>query len=780
MSARLAALVLAALAIPAAGCSYNPAVFPYVLPPGPIQQTHAKPRGLGYFRDFDPKACRIEVKPSGQANAPLGAQIVLVASVLDKEGQPRRDRRVEWMIEGPGNIIEADESGLYAGRGYKVDNKYAVTYTSYIPKKMTRGNDDPKDDVAIEPGQTFVVISSAIPGETVVTAYAPEVYNWDNGRVITKIVWGDSRFSFPASTTARIGGETTLSTTVTPSATDPQSAFRVRYRVVDGPAAVLVSKSGADTGTSLAGSGGAEAEAVTDESGAAAVRLVQHDPKPGRTRIAVEVLKAPDTGTGPGTVVGRRDVTVEWAKAELKLRVNAPQSASPNAPFPVTVALDNTTGVESKDARVRVTLSDGAVMGSSDPPPTKQDEKGALLFDLPPVNGKGKQAVTLQVRPAKLGSVTVTAEAVTGDGMQANTQAVTRIEQGKLQLHLEAPTVGLAGERIPVRISVTNGGTTPAEHVTVWADFDAGLTSASGANPIEIAGGTIAPGHTQTFDLPLAGKATGRYGVRATATGDGKLSAKADPIAVEVRRAELAVALNGPKIAYIGQGADWTLTVVNRGEATLSNATARVTVPAELNVTTAAGGTLSTGLVEWKLGDLRAGEQKAFKFSGETSKIAAQVVVSAVVSGDVVNNGATVGAPIEGKAEAALAVIGAPALALELATPPGIVEVGKRVRYQIRVKNEGTVSAQKIDVTAFAPPELKAVRGSGGTADARIDGTGRITFPTVEELQPGQTLTLTVEVDAAQVGDARFKVEVAAAHIKNTLKEEQSTRITGK
>ena len=73
-----------------------------------------------------------------------------------------------------------------------------------------------------------------------------------------------------------------------------------------------------------------------------------------------------------------------------------------------------------------------------------------------------------------------------------------------------------------------------------------------------------------------------------------------------------------------------------------------------------------------------------------------------------------------------------------------------------------------------------SAEGRGAATDARLDGTGGVVFPTVEELQPGQTLTLTVEVDAAQIGDARFRVEVAAAHIKNTLKEEQSTRVTGK
>ena len=71
--------------------------------------------------------------------------------------------------------------------------------------------------------------------------------------------------------------------------------------------------------------------------------------------------------------------------------------------------------------------------------------------------------------------------------------------------------------------------------------------------------------------------------------------------------------------------------------------------------------------------------------------------------------------------------------------------------------------------------------GSGtGAGEARLDGTGRVAFPVVEELQPGQTLTLTVEVEAAQIGDARFKAEVKATHLRAPLKEEQETRVTGK
>jgi uncharacterized repeat protein (TIGR01451 family) len=778
MVARLAALVVTAVLAGAVGCSYNPGYFPYLLPPGRIEQTHAKPRAFGYLRDYDPKSVRLGVTPNGTANAPLGAQIVLVASVYDKDGQPRRDRRVEWMLDGPGNIIEADESGLFAGRGYKVDNKYAVTYTSYVPKNITRGNNDPKDDVPVQPGQTFIVISSAVAGETVVTAYAPEVYNWDNGRVVTKVVWGSS-FTYPAPVTVRVGGETTLSTSVTSGTAAEPTHFRVRYRVLDGPAAVLVPGGGGDGATSLAGAGGKEVEEVTDDTGAAAVRLVQRDPKQGTTHIVVEVVKPADD-SGPGKVVGRRETTVQWALPEVKLKLDAPPVASALGTFPVTVSLGNTTGVDSKDARVRVALSGGAVLASSEPPPNRVDEKGGLIFDLPPVSGKGKQEVALQVRPAQVGEVTVTADVVTADGMQASTSSSTRIEKGKLTVLLEAPPVVLAGERIPARVSVTNAGAAAVANVTVWAQFDQGLLHSSGPGPVELASGTLEGGHTRSFDLPLTAKAAGRYGLRATATGDGNLSAAADPVAVAVRRAELVVSVAGPQLAYLNQVVDWTITVANRGDSNVSNLAVRATLPPELKVTAADGGAIGPGSVEWTLNALAAGEQKSFKLSGNAIKLAPQASVTVAALGDVVSNGATVGTPVSGKATASVAVIGSPALSLELPTPSGVVEVGKRVRYQILVKNQGTILAQNIEVAATAPPELKPVRGSGGSGDARIDSTGLITFPTVGELQPGQTLTLTVEADAVKPGDARFKAEVRAAHLKAPLKDEQATRITGK
>src|SRR5262249_17079351 len=126
---------------PLAGCfgiSQNPSYFPRLLPTGDIIRTHAKPPGWGYFTNFDPHACRLEVRPLEGTN-PVQTSHVLIATIYDEKGVPRRNRRVEWMVEGVGNIVEVDESGYFPGPGDKGYNKYAVSYTDYCRHRINRG-----------------------------------------------------------------------------------------------------------------------------------------------------------------------------------------------------------------------------------------------------------------------------------------------------------------------------------------------------------------------------------------------------------------------------------------------------------------------------------------------------------------------------------------------------------------------------------------------------------------------------------------------------------------
>lgn len=765
-SVRFAAL----LALLPAGCfnSHNPSYFPYYFPGGRIVESHAKP-AFGYFRDFDPKASRLDVTPK-DATAPLGSQIVLVATVTDKDGQPRRSRRVEWMVEGPGTIIEVDESGFYAGRGYKVDNKYAVGHTNYSSRTITRGNDDPKDDVEIAAGQTFCVVTCAVPGETTVTAYAPGVFNWERGRVVSKIVWGEGRFSFPASAVVRAGGEHTLTTTVTRFEGDGPELppYRVRYTVMGGDGAapaVLVGR----TGVSQSGTDAKNAEVPVDAAGAAAVRLQQPADAPGKTVVMVEVVRPADDGKGKEKVVGRKTAVVEWAAPGLAVDVAAPKVAGPGGAFPVTVGVAHTGPADGAGpAVVRVTLSDGAKLESSDPPALTREPGGAYVFTLSPAGGGKKAEVGLKVRPAKVGAVTVAAEAA-ADKLTARKDATTRVEAGKLGVVVEAPASAVTGTRIPVRLAVTNSGPAPATNATVWVRADDALTTADGKGVAEFAAGTLDPGQTRTFDLPLTAAKAGRWAVRANATADGDVTAPPAAAAVDVRKAAVTAAVSGPKAADLGQEFAWTITVANAGEVGVSNAVVRALVPPEVRLKDAGGGTAGSGSVEWRVPRLDPGERRSLTLTAEGAKLADRAAVSVSVLADPAGGGD----PVEARAEGGVAVTGTAAVVLELATPAGTLEVGKRAAFQVRVRNKGTVAARDVAVTAWAPAELKVVRA----ADAEVDATGKAAFAPVAELRPGEARSFTVEVEAVAAGDARFRAEVRAAHLRTPLTEEQAARV---
>src|SRR5262249_13659888 len=154
---------------------------------------HAKPPGAGYFANFDRYAVDLVVRPLDQTN-PVRTQYAVVATVRDAEGKPLRGRRVEWMLEGVGHIVEVDESGCHPGRGYKVSDKYAVSYTDYYEHDFTRGTKDPNDDFTVRPGQTWCVITSAVEGDTHITAYAPGIHSWERGRVFATCKWVDANW----------------------------------------------------------------------------------------------------------------------------------------------------------------------------------------------------------------------------------------------------------------------------------------------------------------------------------------------------------------------------------------------------------------------------------------------------------------------------------------------------------------------------------------------------------------------------------------------------------
>ena len=123
-------------------------------------------------------------------------------------------------------------------RPRKINNHWAITSTSRRYLRLNRETPTPTDDVNLLRGQSWVTVTSPVEGSSYVTAYAPSVYGWHAQKQVATIHWVDAQWSFPPPSINPAGTRHVFTTTVTrQSDGSPSTGWRVRYEILDGPAA---------------------------------------------------------------------------------------------------------------------------------------------------------------------------------------------------------------------------------------------------------------------------------------------------------------------------------------------------------------------------------------------------------------------------------------------------------------------------------------------------------------------------------------------------------------
>jgi uncharacterized repeat protein (TIGR01451 family) len=737
------------------GVSQNPSYFPHLLPTEDIIRTHAKPPGPSYYANFDPHAVRLEVRPVVATN-PVRTQHVLIATVYDEKGQPRRNRRIEWMVEGVGNIVEVDESGIFPGRGYKVDNRYAVSYTNYHEHRITRGNLTPNDDFVVRPGQSWCVITSAVEGDTYVTVYAPEIADWDKHKVFVTNHWVDADWTFPPPQSGPSGTQPVFTTRVFKH-TDrqPLANYRVRYRILDGPPAAFVP------------SGTQEIEVVTNLRGEANATLAQRAPALGTNRIGIEIIRPPDptTTSAAGIVIGQGATAMEWLAPDVKLSLAAPPAVAVNQDIPYTITLTNAGRIESRGMTVHDTVPPNATYVSSEPPAIVEGNR--LTWTLGMLPPGQSHTVNLVLRARAVGQVVNTAAVDTVEGQHAEQSATTEVTQPGLNLTFTGPGTGVIGAPLNYEVRVTNPGNGPATNVLLNAGYDEGLEHETGAKTLELRLGTLAPGETKNLPLILTARRAGRFVTRVVATADGGLRATGEH-AVVVQQARLSVTMKGPRTRIKDRPAEWEITVTNPGDVALTNVVVRDQLPPELAFVSATeGGQQVNGDVEWRIGTLEPKAQKVVRVMTNTSKITKQAVNVAVATADP---------NLHEEARAGLEIYGVPAYSFQVrAVGDPVVDLNKTIKYEITVINTGSLPANNVEVRAQIPKEMELVSADGPSKESVAGKT--VTFAAVNGVEPQKTLTYTIRVKAVKAGDVRFQGELRAETLQTPVIKQEQTSI---
>lgn len=732
------------------GVSSNPFRFGN-WPSSDIKQTHAKPKGFGYYGNFDPKAAQLTVTPL-ESTSPVRKQVVLIATVCDDKNNGLRNRRVEWHVTGVGHIVEVDESGCFPGRGYLVDDKYAVSYTNYRSHVITRGNDDPNDDIHLKPGQTWCVITSPEEGDTFVTVNAPGIHNWDKHKVFAITHWIDAQPFFPPPAVNPAGQPHTLTTKIIRSSDrSPASGVRVRYRLLDGPPAVF------EPG------GAPQVEIFSDPQGNASAILKQVQPVPGVNRILVEVSRPGERGRE--FMIAAQETSKTWVSPQVAIQKVGPPVVVVGQEIPYQIIVSNTGSVATQGLTIRDSIAETLQLVGANPPATQQGPN--LFWSFGAMQPGQTVAVQFTARATQPGSITNCAEAVLAEGQAARSCVTTQVVAGALAVVKSGPANAYVGQPVTFQITVTNPGNGPVTGVVVTDAFDQGFVHESGVGPVALQVGNLGPGESRIVPITLMPRTTGRLCNRVTAQAASGQSASSEHC-MEVVQPQLTITKTGPKVAIVGAPVEFEVAVRNVGSIPATNVILRDTLPPEFTLQgVPVGGAVQGNGVVYNLGVLAPGEQRSLKLQAVANVAGPQICNMAEITAD---------GNVLVRAQACVEVRGVPGLGTELIDRLDPVPVGGETTYTVRVTNQGSTPMNEVVLNCLIPDGFEFVDAEGAVPH-RFDAPNRtVIFEPFNGMAPKRQLLYQVQVKAQRVGDFRFECRVGAKELKAPVLFQESTR----
>ncbi len=719
----------------------------------------------------------------------------------------------DWHLEGAGSIEASDDPGLFAGHPAvpkEEAGRVAVTYTDFLPHKIGRNLGHLTDDITIGPGQTWCVITSAVEGESRVTATAPEINVSDSNHAAITQRWLDAEWTLPPAASGGSEAPLLLSTRVFRQSNSQQGLpdYRVRYRILDGPPAQFVPGLAPDV------------IVTADPTGAARIRIALLrneerkepaglDPRrePGRNRIAIEILAPADGSWNAGgndlvsSVLGQAETTVDWQPPAVSLRDTVSPTVNLGQEVTVTFTLSNTGPVPVPYLTLHVPLAEG--MSDVRLNPNAENDGKEVVWTLLQLPSQARQTYALTYKPARVGSFVSRAQVTQSlngvlkvwDERLVQTEVLPR-PVVRLQVEDAGPASALlvrsakSVQSIPLthQVTVSNPGTDAASNVRLRVELPPELEHISGRNPLEWSLGNIPPGDRRTVALDLRPAKRGVGAYRLTAVADGQVQGHAEA-KITVRETGVSITMSQPAPRYVGKPFTWDLSVTNNGTSPLVQVTVGDLLPPELDLVKAEnGGQLQGREVVWVLDRLNPGETRKLQLTTQANRLTHQAINKAQVraaaletengpQGLLVSSaGGAATTPVSDQAEATVQLQGLPAIKLRLAGQ-GPLEVGDQTAYTIDLVNTGSLAGAGLQVVCTVPPEMRVLSAVPG--QYRLDGT-KLTFAPLAMLAPGQALRYVIHVLALTPGDARFRAELTTSTMQQPHVKENSIHIVPK
>jgi hypothetical protein len=409
------------------------------------------------------------------------------------------------------------------------------------------------------------------------------------------------------------------------------------------------------------------------------------------------------------------------------------------------ITLLNEGDTPAHDVQLRVSLPGFVTVTATQP--TEGDARvqadatgqARLMWELPSLAAREHQTLRLQMVASEGQPFDVGVEWTCRPALA---KATIQVRQPQLQLSLAGPADMVFGEEKTFTLAVSNPGSGDAENVVV--QLAAGPTR---RQQIEV--GTIPAGQRKELPVQLVASEAGEMQIHAVATGEGDLSAEAAGKVI-VRKAELAVIVQGPELKFAGTDAAYSVVIQNTGNAAADNVQIAAALPAGAKYLGGLDGAAPTGTsLKWKLASLPAGGEKTYEVRLQLNAAGENMV--AVQAQDATGVVAT--------GQAVTTVEAAADLKLVVTDPSGPLATSEQAVYQVQVMNRGSDAARQVKIVMQFGEGIEPVAFEG--CEAKIV-PGQVLCQPLGELAAGEQVTIRVKARADRGGTHQFRVEVTS------------------
>lgn len=767
--------------------------------------------------------------------APVGGEVVLLSGICGVDGYLQMNQKLEWMLtpDSVGTFLQVgdDDPGILTRmvgskvRPKKQNPSYALGITSTKRTLITRGNSDPRDDVQLEKGQTWLTISSPSEGTSRVTVLAPESDCWDQRKATTTIYWVDARWQFPGPQIVPAGQPVELTTRVTRSeGTLPARGWKVRYEILQ-----------PELGT-FAGTGGASVvEANVDDSGNAAVQLLPNAGTSGVAAIDIRVIRpGGESDNIPTLTLGRGQAFVTWSSPKLALRVGGPQVATFDTPFQVIANVSNPGDQAATNVRVDVQLPPGTRVVNSDS--FARVLPNGVTWEIGTV--PAQQQIDLFLNLAAQSPVDLVFQA-RADGLIAEGQIRVDVFRPSLSVRVEPRETRVeTGQNVTFDIDVTNTGDRPLRNVSLAATGDQGMVHQGGTPTVTNTkdDGPLQPGQTWGAQIVYVPTESGQRCVTVQATADGgQQSSQRGCVTVlnpVPRNPSLTVTLEGKRRIANLQSTLIRARIVNQGLGPARNVRVTLSYPQQLLLTQATEGAdqsrVAQGEVSWTIPSIQPGQSSILEgqFEARAAAPRAQVTVNVEsLEGIKANNQYNVeiisinpsapvqappelppalappvvptgpAAPLQGTPPVATAPPVAPATPSQTQpTAPATSEqlqitvlardnparVAAPIRYSLGIVNDSTQPDGQVGIQFRLPNGVQLVRVSPSTnpelSDYRVDA-GVVSLAYIRSMQPGERVDYELVLSSNQPQTFDLALQVRSLRMPDGIVKSTQTTV---